>query len=617
MKVTKLLLHCGASYVAMAAHASADPVSLIATAIQGFLLSSTSIAATLTGTLATIAANAIVAGGLYLASGALAGKPRGGAVKASDAKSNFETGESSVIEGVGRVRVGGLKAFGNSDGSTRARLIAHLQGPIDGIEQYFLGQREVTVDSDGNVSSPPWAKTGGSWAKWEVKSGDGAEMAWSELTSLFPSLWTAAHRVRGIAQSQILFYNPGLSKPKYLSLYQNGAPEAEIICRAAKIYDPRDDAQDVDDSSTWKWTDNAPLVCAHVLRRDPAFTSDRFNWGKIAIAATLADVEVDTRSGPQRRSRLWGMWAFESERGETMKQFLESAGLEIRLDINGLIYFQFIEDEPIAEISFTPEDIYDFNWSAGPEAVERPNICRVRYYSPERLYEMAEINLDGIAWARIEDEIERYGPKSFDVELPFCPSASQAQRIARRMFALARANRGTITTNMVGLAAWGLLYAKITEPDLGDVELVRMETPRVDDENGSVEIPYSVWPVLPPWNPQIYEAAAPQEIQSYAYQSDLITPDAPTSAVHIAPSTLRVNFTLPVQTFDLAEATFRVYSGGVPGAWQSMTEGPTVAAPTYAEAPGNYVGQTIEARVRVFLDDEGSSYSASLTTVVA
>ena len=57
---------------------------------------------------------------------------------------------------------------------------------------------------------------------------------------------------------------------------------------------------------------------------------------------------------------------------------------------------------------------------------------------------MAEINMTGIAWATIDDEVDRWGEKILTVELPFCPSASQAQRIARRIFEWSRADSGTI-----------------------------------------------------------------------------------------------------------------------------------------------------------------------------
>ncbi|MEQ1403826.1 phage tail protein [Neorhizobium sp. Rsf11] len=618
MKLTRLLLGCSASYVAMAAHAHADPVSIIATAIHGFLLSSTAVAATAAGTIATIAANVIVAGAAIGATLALGGqRPRGGAIKPSDAKSTFESGESSAIELAGRGRMGGLQAFGNTDGSTRARLVCRAVGPIDAVEAYYLGGREVTVESNGDVSSPPWARVGGSWCNWQDKKGTGSETAWAGLMSLFPTLWTSAHRVRGIAQSQLLFYNPGLSNDKYLSLYQNGAPNSEQLVRGSLIYDPRDEAQIATDVSTWKWSDNGPLYCAHVLRRDPAFTAGRFNWAKIAAAADLADALVPTKTGTEKRCRIWGPWAWESERGETMQQFLDSAGLEIRLDENGLIYFEFIDDEITPEIGFTPEDIYDYTWQSGPEAVERPNICRLKYYSPERNYELADLTLEGVvAWAKITDEVDRYGPKVFDLELPFCPSASQAQRIARRKFAIARADRGRMVANMVGLAAWGLLYAEIEEPDLGDLMNVRMDPPRIDDENGSVEIPFTVWPTLTPWNPATDEAPAPDVVPELGYQTDMITPNPPNQALQVTyPSgskELRISYSLPAQPYTVVEASYRTYTGDLPNAWQGMTE----FGSTGAYDGVDVLGVTIDARVRVFNGDDGSYFSDPLHTVV-
>ncbi|TCR01058.1 hypothetical protein [Neorhizobium sp. JUb45] len=622
MNLRKLLLLTSATYWvgAMPAHAGIETLII---GIHGFLLSSTAISATIAGTLATVIGYGI-AGAAVLGLNMLAG-PRGGAVKPSDAKSTFETGESSVIEGIGRVRVGGLKAFGNTDGSTRARLICRLQGPIDAIESYYLGQREVTVEANGDVSSPPWARPSGSWVNWQDKLGTGAETAWAGIMALFPSLWTAAHRVRGIAQSQLLFYNPGLSEKKYLSLYQSGVPDSEWVARASLIYDPR--------NGLTRWSDNGPLICAHVLRRDPAFTFDRFNWMKIAEAANKADVLVPTRTGDEKRCRLWGMWAWESERGQTMQQFLDSAGLEIRLDENGLIYFEFIDDVAVPEVAFTPDDILDYSWGAGPEAVERPNICRLKFYSPERNYEMADVNLDGIAWAHVQDEVGRYGPKYLDLELPFCPSVAQAQRIARRKFALARADGGVMITNMVGLAAWGRLYAQVTEPDLGDIEVVRLSPPRIDDSGGSVEIPFQIWPSMTAWNPATDEALPPDVVPELGYETDMITPAAPTKAVQIIyPSgsrEMRIAFALPNQSYDVAEASYRVYTGDQPSAWRSMEEYPGKGdgglggiggnngySVNGAYVLGDFTAQTIDARVRVFSGDDGTYFSPSLQAVV-
>lgn len=614
MKSVRLLFASGASFVAMATHAHADPVSLIATAIHGFLLSSTAVAATAAGTIATIAANVIV-GGAFVGLSLIGRQRQPGTVKPSDAKGTFESGESSVIEGLGRVRVGGLKAFGNTDGSTRWRLVCRLQGPIDAVEAYFVGGREVTVDPDGDVSSPPWSRSGGSWMKWEDKKGTGAETAWPALISAFPELWTSAHRVRGIAQSLVTFFNPGLASDKYLSLYQGGVPDTEWVARASLVYDPRDESADPDNPATWGWNENGILNAVHVLRRDPAFTSDRFDWPLITTQAVKADVSVATKTGTEKRARCWGMWAWEGARKDTMEDILRSIGAEIRMTADGKIWFELIDDDPLSEISFEPRDILDLEWMSGPEAVERPNVCRIKYYSPERNFELADIDMTGIAWARIDDEVTRYGPKYHDVELPFCPSASQAQRIARRLFLQARADTGVAVANMVGLAAWGRYYGEIELPDLGDVEKVKLSPPRVDDSRGTVEIPFSVWPSLPAWNPATNEADAPEPLPEMQYESDLPTPNPPTSALHITypvsgNKEFRIGYSLPAADFSTIEATYRAYSGGLPGSWSGMSE-----QSTFAYVSADLLGQEIDARVRIFEGDDGSYYSDPLHTL--
>ncbi len=62
MQMIKVFAMTALALVGTATSAAANPAPLLATAIQGFLLSSTAIAATLTGTIATIAANAILIG---------------------------------------------------------------------------------------------------------------------------------------------------------------------------------------------------------------------------------------------------------------------------------------------------------------------------------------------------------------------------------------------------------------------------------------------------------------------------------------------------------------------------------------------------------------------------
>lgn len=214
----------------------------------------------------------------------------------------------------------------------------------------------------------------------------------------------------------------------------------------------------------------------------------------------------------------------------------------------------------------------------------------------------------------MQDEVDRYGPKYLDLELPFCPSASQAQRIARRKFAQARSDHGVMQLNMVGLAAWGLLYGEIEEPDTGDLELIRMGAPEIDDEAGLVTIPFSVWPTLTAWNPATDEAAAPDPVPELGYTSDIPQQEAPTGQLQITypggAKEFRVAYTLD-DTYETVEANYRSYTDGLPNAWTGMTE-----TSSFAYAAIDVEGQVVDTRVRVFNDEEGSAFSELLSGVV-
>lgn len=619
-KLIKLALASSASLIAMTAHAYADFVfTPIAFALfAGPLGGALSFAAIYTGL--QVAAYAAVVGAQMV----LGGRQQSGKIDPGEMKNTFQEAETSEYNAVGRVKLGGLKAFGNTKGSVISRLIWHSKGQMVGIEQYYLGGREITVESDGEVSSPPWSLANNpSWANIKSKIGDGTETAWPELMADFPDLWTPAHRVRGIFQSLVRFRVPNLSdewgNKKFQKLYQGGAPDLEVVARVGPIYDPRAPGQSPDNSATWAWSDNGILCAVHIMRHYPDLTSADFDWAFLADEANRADVVVTTKHGTEPRARCWGVWPSESQRGEVMQQVLDSIGAEVVIGDTGLIRIRLVDDAPISEIHFEANHIVDMDWKSGPDAVERPNLCRIKYYSPERSYDMGEIDMSGIAWARIDDEISRYGEKIFDVELPFCPSASQAQRIARRLFLSARANAGTIRTNMAGLAAWGVTYADIDD-DIGEeTMLCRISPPRIDDEAGKVDIPYIVWPpelIDNPWNPATMEADPPIAVPELQYESELDTPAAPSagSVVRYPDNSYetRVKFAA-VSGGTIAEAVYRTYPGGQPAPFQSMTEYNGAGVNRYGWVTADTSGGRADFKCRFFNnDDEGSYYSPLL-----
>ena len=615
MKLWKFLLSAGGSYLAMTAHASADPISIGFFLFAGPLGAAFSFGALVTA--AQIGLYAIGIGASLLVSSALSKSQK---IDPGQYKNTFENSpEGSEINAIGRCRLGGVRTFGNTRNRDRYRLTCHAKGPMVAIEEYFLGGREVVVDSDtGNVSSPPFAKSGGSWVTFKTKVGDGTETAWPELISAFPNIWTSAHRVRGIAQSLVKYVSPGIYTEKFGQLYNQGEPESAATARWNVVYDPREVGADKYNDATWVWSMNGPLCAARIMLSYPDLTVDSFDWDFLAAEADKADTMVPTLTGTEPRSQCSGVWLSEAKRGDTMKQVLESLGCEVTLSDTGLVRIGLIDDAPTADMTLTDDHITSYSWRSGPEAAERPNICRISYYSPERGYEMGEIDMTGIAWARVQDEIDRYGEKIYQIDLPFCPSASQAQRIARRLFLQARGDTGVVQTNMAGLALWGRDYANITLSDIEETPVCKIAPPRVDDERGQVDIPFTVWPqelIDSPWNPATMEAAAPEQLPNLQYESDLDTPSVASTAVVQYPGgayETRMRFS-SVAGGSTAEANYRTYTGGLPDTWQGMTE--YSANGQFAYAAVNTIGKETEFRVRWFNGDGEASYFSDVVNV--
>jgi len=607
----RLLLHSTVALgalLAMGAPALADPVT-VGTLLANTIGAAFGSAAAGSTVLATIGATAITVGqvvGTALAVGAsiglsLLGRPRVPRVDPATTKTNFTTADGPELRCVGRARIGGLKIFGNTADLDTFRLIAHARGQIDGIEETYLGNREVLVEEDGAVSSPPYARPGSSYVRVLTRNGGGTPPAWPALRSAFPELWTEDHLARGIAQSLVTYTSPGISTPKWSAMYQGGFPELSHVLRGERVFDPR--------TGLTAWSDNGILVALHVALSAPEMSLDHFDLALLSIEANRADAVVATLTGTEPRARAWGVWSSEEQRSTTLIDLLQSIGAEQVWTPAGKIWFRLIDDNAPAEVEIAEDDDISVVLNSGPESVERPNQLVLRYYSPERRYEMAEIDLTGRTWAIDQGEIDRTGRRELPIELRFCPSASQAQRIARRLFAKARADGGVLRANLAGLNAWHARRVGFTS-EFGP-HVVETEAPRFDEAAGMVEIPFRELPALAAWVPSTDEAPAPLPIPDLEYQGDIPAPAAATAAVLVTyPSgavETRLRYAPAPAGVTLVEATRRTYTAGQPDPWAGMTE---YAVSGFAMATHPAALPTFDARLRHFnAEEEGSPWS--------
>jgi len=509
-------------------------------------------------------------------------------------KQTTQGAEGPGITLFGRAEAKGRILFGRSTGYYHTRLVAHAFGPVSTIEAYFYDGREITVEPDGLVSSPPWAywDPGGGWdiagstgSFMNVLSqvGDGTEEAFASMLTDFPSTWTAAHRNIGLAQSRVRIRSPGTQSDKFGRLLQGGVKELSVRGRWLEPYDPRIDG--------YQWTINGVLWSLHFLRQLGMIDDEDIDFDDIGATATLGEATVTTKTGTTQRCQVSGGWEGPLTL-DIVADIMQSSGLELYQTAAGKWSLRFIEDWPEPEISIPASCIVAIYPQAGPDNGKRATRCTLSYFSPERRYERAEVALHeidtetdeykGAGWARLDDEAEELGEQEFPCDLTYTCHASLAQRLARQLFYLARADAGLLVTNFAGIAAWGRRTALIEFPDIGEdgasVWLrARLGAVRPNDAEGTVEIPFKLIPEIlaTPFNPTTDEVDPPPVLVPPITESDLTKPPQPTAACVVqypdGTRELRVATETPSGAAHV-EAVFRVWDAGGPLPGQSMTE---------------------------------------------
>lgn len=189
---------------------------------------------------------------------------------------------------LGRVRKSGTVVFRDSCGAHQEKfvmVIALANHKISGVEKYYLNEKEVTLSASGYVQEEPYTQTtksyvvdstselvpGSCYVYVSDESGvsteicqytnskysarirviDGSQTtADASLMELFPNVWTATHKLLGVAYAIIEFdYSE--------SAFPSGIPSFTALIRGAEVYDPR--------TGTTVFSENPALHARHVI----------------------------------------------------------------------------------------------------------------------------------------------------------------------------------------------------------------------------------------------------------------------------------------------------------------------------------------------------------------
>ena len=207
------------------------------------------------------------------------------------------TGPRELV--LGRVRKGGYILFRDSCGYYKERfvmVVALAAHEIEGVDAWYLNDKQVTLDASGYVIDSPYDLTAtetvtvdghvvpapieaisgtvsytfisdengssavtvyqklsssDSKARIRLYKGTQTQTADARLMELFPNVWTSAHRLQGIAYAIVEFTFDETAFP-------SGLPNLTAVIKGAKVYDPR--------SGLTVWSENPALHMLHILQ---------------------------------------------------------------------------------------------------------------------------------------------------------------------------------------------------------------------------------------------------------------------------------------------------------------------------------------------------------------
>lgn len=211
----------------------------------------------------------------------------------------------------GRARVGGTAVYfetantgpdknGNPVSRTNEFLhmvVAVAGHEIDSFEQFYVNDTPVTLDVNGFVQESEFNLGGDSFVRIRAYTGTDDQTADPLLVAEGPN-WTANHRLRGIAYIY--------ARLRWDSnVWPNGIPSINAVVKGKKVYDPREGGHDIDDKTTWEWSDNAALcVRDYLSSRDAGNIPYGFGASAEEIdddftveAANICDESVTKRDG--------------------------------------------------------------------------------------------------------------------------------------------------------------------------------------------------------------------------------------------------------------------------------------------------------------------------------
>lgn len=446
-----------------------------------------------------------------------------------DGKEKHNTEQLTVKEaigprrrGYGTAKLGGNLAFLQDRTGTLFSAIVHCEGPIDSYREWWLNDKLTAIAAGslgGQAGVVPWTI----WVVAESHLGADDQVASPGLITNFPTLWTANHRLRGLAYTVLACQIPINPERNLKLVFPNGAPQLRVVARLAKVYDPRlAPVHDIDDADTWEWSDNAALCILDFLKSPRGFglPANRMNFDSFSAFADLCDETVPLKAGgTEARYRLGGIYELTEEPRDVLRRMLATCDGELVPLPDGTVGIR--GGAWVAPtVTIADAQVLAYEYQVGGDKLVAFNKLKVTYTSPVHDYQQTE----GEAWEDEANQTLTGEVRSRDLSLPMVQSHAQARRLAKIVMAKGNPQHRltNLTAQLPALDLLGERFVHIVLADLGieadflitrlvpadDLSTVTMDLVSLDaaayawdaatEEGTAPSVPAAYTPALPP-----------------------------------------------------------------------------------------------------------------------
>lgn len=298
-------------------------------------------------------------------------------------------------------------------------LAAHKCGPLDSI---YLNNHRVFIDANGEATSVPFRDGATSYLKVSYRDGDIDQAIDPILAADFPDL-PSTFRQRGHTTAVIrAHYGFGVDRQAkdddHKRVYGDSGQLTPLFrFKGAFCYDPRDPTHDINDSTTWSWSDNAAICFMRWLTfqwpdtrlLDPA----KINWSLVAQAADICDEwEQSSLGDPFRRHTVNGIVQSTDQAFDVIEQ-MKLAGNSLLVLNGGKIYPVAFDRKRKPKATLHLDMVTGgFEFTNEARLREMANVVKTKFVAPDREWQTvlgpvdrrpALISADGAERERLVD----------------------------------------------------------------------------------------------------------------------------------------------------------------------------------------------------------------------